>query len=55
MIAEPKAVTKKRLRRSPDYADSFLLCLASDAFSARYGSAGSTRWNQPLKRGVGRS
>ena len=55
MIAEPKAVTKKRLRRSPDYADSFLLCLASDAFSARYGSAGGTRWHQPLKRGVGRS
>ena len=52
IIAEPKAETKKRLRRSPDYGDSFLLCLATDAFAARYGSAGGTRWNQPLRRGL---
>jgi len=52
MLAEPKAETKKRLRRSPDYADSFLLCLATDAVSARYGTAGSSRWNKPLRRGL---
>lgn len=52
LLAEPKEATKKRLRRSPDYADSFLLCLASDGFAARYGSAGGTRWNKPLRRGL---
>jgi len=52
MLAEPKEVTKKRLRRSPDYADAFLLCLASDGFSARFGSAGGTKWNKPLRRGL---
>lgn len=52
LLAEPKAETKKRLRRSPDYADSFLLCLASDGFSARYGSAGSGKWNKPLRRNL---
>lgn len=52
LLAEPKTETKKRLRRSPDYADSFLLCLASDGFSARYGSAGSSRWNKPLRRNL---
>lgn len=52
LLAEPKEVTKKRLRRSPDYADAFLLCLASDGFSARFGSAGSPKWNKPLRRGL---
>jgi phage terminase large subunit len=52
LLAEPKAETKKRLRRSPDYADSFLLCLASDGFTARYGSAQSSNWNKPLRRGL---
>lgn len=52
LLAEPKAETKKRLKRSPDYADSFLLCLASDGFSARYGSAGSGKWSKPLRRGL---
>lgn len=55
MIAEPKAETKKRLRRSPDYADSFLLCLASDAITASFGRGASTAWNKPIRRNVGRS
>lgn len=51
-IAEPKKDTKKRLRRSPDFADSFLLCLASDASSLLYGSRMGSNWNKPLKRGL---
>lgn len=49
---EPKEETKKRLRRSPDCADAFLLCLASDAVIAQYGSAAGSRWNKPLRRGL---
>lgn len=49
-IAEPKKDTKKRIRRSPDFGDSFLLCLASDAASLMFGSRMGSNWNKPLKR-----
>lgn len=51
LFVEPKAETKKRLRRSPDFADSFLLCLASDAVTASAGR-NSTGWGKPLRRRV---
>lgn len=50
ILAEPKTETKRRLRRSPDYADSFLLCLASDAVTARFGANGSR--SKPIRRAL---
>lgn len=52
LAAESKDETKKRLRRSPDFGDSFLLCLASDGFSARYGGKGRYAWNKPVRRNL---
>lgn len=49
-FAEPKAVTKKRLRRSPDHADSFLLCFAGNAITIMGG--GGSSWSKPLRRGL---
>ena len=49
-FTEPKAVTKKRLRRSPDRADSFLLCFAGDALTMM--GAGTASWGRPLRRGL---
>jgi hypothetical protein len=49
---ESKSDLKKRGLNSPDYADSFLLTLASDAASGA-GSPGYTSdWSKPLKRGI---
>lgn len=49
---ESKEQTKKRLRRSPDVADAFLMTFASDAGTAIYGSSVTGSWNRPLKRGL---
>lgn len=49
---ESKEATKKRLRRSPDVADAFLLTFAADAATALYGVSASGGWSKPLKRGV---
>jgi phage terminase large subunit len=49
---EPKDALKKRGHKSPDVADAFMLTFAEDLSSAIYGSAGSTSWGQPLKRGL---
>ena len=51
---EPKDVTKKRTveRKSPDVADAFVLTFAEDLSMAVYGSAGSTSWGEPIKRGL---
>lgn len=51
---EPKDATKKRTveRKSPDVADAFVLTFAEDLTAAMYGSAGSTSWGEPLKRGL---
>lgn len=48
---EAKSKTKKRLRRSPDHADSFLLCMASDAISAGP-TGGSADWSKPIRRNL---
>lgn len=49
---ESKEATKKRLRRSPDVADAFLLTFASEAGTALYGVGTAGGWNKPLKRGA---
>lgn len=49
---ESKEATKKRLRRSPDVADAFLLTFAADAATALYGVSAGGGWGKPLKRGV---
>ena len=47
---ESKEEMKKRMGRSPDLADAFVLTFAGAAVSATFGSTGSTSWNEPLKR-----
>lgn len=49
---EPKSETRKRLGKSPDVADAFVLTFAAPASSAIYGSAGSLSWKEPLKREI---
>lgn len=48
LMAESKDQTKKRLRRSPDLADAFVLTFASDAGTAIYGTSYTSEWNKPL-------
>lgn len=51
--AEPKADTKKRLRRSPDFADAFLLCLASQHVLVTHGrNAAGSSWSRPVRRNL---
>lgn len=47
---EPKDATKKRLRRSPDHADAFLLCFAGSAVTLMGGKKAG--WGKPLRRGL---
>lgn len=49
---ESKEQTKKRIRRSPDLADAFVLTFGSDAGTALYGTSFSSSWGKPLKRGL---
>jgi phage FluMu gp28-like protein len=51
---EGKDELKKRGMSSPDRADAFCLTFASDAVIGMYGSAASTKWNQPLRRNLPR-
>jgi antitoxin component of MazEF toxin-antitoxin module len=51
---EGKDELKKRGLPSPDRADAFCLTFASDAVIGMYGSAASTKWNQPLRRNLPR-
>lgn len=49
---EEKKHTRKRLGRSPNRADAFVLTFASESVSVLMGAVGSTAWNEPLKRGI---
>jgi hypothetical protein len=49
VAVESKDQTKKRLRRSPDRADAFVLTFASDAGTALYGVSYGSDWQKPLK------
>lgn len=49
---ESKEATKKRLRRSPDTADGFLMTFAGDAGTALYGVSANGGWKKPLKRNL---
>jgi phage terminase large subunit len=49
---ESKDATKKRLRRSPDVADGFLMTFAGDAGTALYGVSAGGGWAKPLKRNL---
>lgn len=51
---EGKDEIRKRGLPSPDRADAFCLTFASDAVIGMYGSAGSTKWNKPLRRNLPR-
>jgi len=51
---EGKDEIRKRGLPSPDRADAFCLTFASDAVVGMYGSAGSSRWAQPLRRNLPR-
>jgi phage terminase large subunit len=48
LMIESKEQTKKRLRRSPDEADAFVLTFASDAGTALYGTSYGSDWAKPL-------
>lgn len=49
---EDKKYTRKRLGKSPNKADSFILTFGSEAVSALFGTAWSTNWKEPLQRNV---
>lgn len=49
---EGKEDTKKRVRKSPDVADSFVLTFAEDLATLVHGSKGSSNWDKPLKRNI---
>lgn len=51
---EGKDEIRKRGLASPDRADAFCLTFASDAVVGMYGSAGSVKWNKPLRRNLPR-
>lgn len=48
LMIESKDQTKKRLRRSPDLADAFVLTFASDAGTALYGTSYTSDWTKAL-------
>ena len=47
---EAKEEMKKRIGKSPDYADAFVLTFAEDLTAAAFGSNNSRNWDKPLKR-----
>ena len=49
---EGKDEIKRRGLPSPDKADAFVLTFASDAMAGMYGSTGSSKWSQPLRRNL---
>jgi hypothetical protein len=49
---EGKDEIKRRGLPSPDKADAFVLTFASDAVAGMYGSSGSGKWSQPLRRNL---
>mgnify|MGYP001293259745 CR=1 FL=1 len=49
---EDKKITRKRLGKSPNKADAFVLTFASEAVSAMYGTVNATSWDEPLKRDI---
>jgi len=49
---EGKDEIKRRGLPSPDKADAFVLTFASDAIAGMYGSTGSSKWSQPLRRNL---
>jgi hypothetical protein len=49
---ESKDDMKKRGLRSPDVADSFVLCFASDAGTALFGTSYNSSWAKPVRRGL---
>jgi len=51
---EGKDEIKRRGLPSPDKADAFVLTFASDAMAGMYGSSGSNKWSQPLRRNLSR-
>jgi hypothetical protein len=52
LAIESKDQTKRRIRRSPDVADAFVLTFGADAGAALYGNSFSTKWSKTLKRGL---
>lgn len=49
---ETKDELKKRMKRSPDLADAFVLTFAATAVSAIHGSQNSPAWKEPLQRDI---
>jgi hypothetical protein len=49
---EGKDEIRRRGLPSPDKADAFVLTFASDAIAGMYGSTGSSKWSQPLRRNL---
>jgi phage terminase large subunit len=49
---ESKDEIRKRIGRSCDKADAWLLTLAGDAVGAMYGSASGAKWGQPIRRNL---
>jgi hypothetical protein len=49
---ESKADTRKRLGRSPDLAEAFLMTFGEEAVSAMFGGGGTSSWKEPLRREI---
>lgn len=49
---DSKDVMRKKIRRSPDVADAFVLTFASDAITAQTGSADTFSWKKPFRRAI---
>ena len=49
---ESKTELKKRIQKSPDFADSLVLTFAEDLVSATWGSDKNVSWSEPIKRGL---
>jgi hypothetical protein len=52
ILVEGKGEMKKRMRKSPDRADAFVLTFAGDASTALHGESVRTPWNRPLTRSI---
>lgn len=49
---EGKEELRKRMKKSPDLGEAFILTFAAPATSAMYGSVNSHSWKEPLKRDI---
>ena len=49
---EGKDELRKRMKKSPDLGEAFILTFGAPAISSLYGSSGNFSWKEPLQRNV---